>query len=192
MMLMAHVAREPVPTQLDKDRRLVLQRSPMFLAEMARLSSLPRPPSEYGWLTPALASIEYTQCIVQAVPPGVRKPLIQSTNACEWFSMYVVMHNDACMLHVDRTTGGGKSNADGLAALMQLPHMAPDVLKKLNRRKVKVLSDLTTLKPADRLVALTEAGLSRQQVDEVDLAMSAIPSLTVTSVALTVEGVEVR
>lgn len=78
MLLLAHVAREPIPPALDKDLRLVLQRSPMFLAEMARLSSLPRPPSEYGWLTPALASLEYTQCLVQAVPPGLRKPLIQS------------------------------------------------------------------------------------------------------------------
>ena len=75
---------------------------------------------------------------------------------------------------------------------MQLPHMTHDVIKKLNRRKVKVLGDLTALKPADRLVALTDAGLSRQQVDEVDLAMSAMPSLTVTSVSLTVDGVEVR
>ncbi len=78
LLLLAHVAREPIHPALDKDLKLILERSPMFLAEMARLSCIPRPPHDAGWLTPCLASIEYIQCLVQAVAPGVRKPLMQS------------------------------------------------------------------------------------------------------------------
>ncbi len=74
---------------------------------------------------------------------------------------------------------------------MQIPHITPDLLRKLSRKKVKVLSDLTTMKTSDRLVTLTDCGLTNQQVEDVEVALSAMPSVTVTSVAMMVEGLQV-
>lgn len=69
MLLLAHLERSPTPAALDKDRRFVLNRSAALLAEMANLAALPRPPAGYGWLAPAVGSIEFLQHLVQ-VPPA--------------------------------------------------------------------------------------------------------------------------
>lgn len=88
-------------------------------------------------------------------------------------------------------TDTGKGCVDGLAALTQIPHMSPDLLRKLSRKKVKVLSDLTSMKNVDRLVTLTECGLTNHEVDDVEVALSAMPSVSVTSVSMVVEGLQV-
>ena len=63
-----------------------------------------------GWLTPVLACVELTQCIVQAVPLSSKK---QQSLA---------------------------KSGESPAALLQLPHFGHEQLKKLTRKKVKALA----------------------------------------------------
>lgn len=63
----------------------------------------------YGWLTPVVGCIELMQCMVQAVPLAAKKTA-----------------------HVGRT-------AESQAALLQLPHVDGEVLRKLARKKIRSL-----------------------------------------------------
>lgn len=150
MLLLAHLERSPTPAALDKDRRFVLNRSAALLAEMANLAALPRPPAGYGWLAPAVGSIEFLQHLVQAVPLSAR-----------------------------RNAGSHKSTVEGAAPLLQLPHMDAEVARKLLRKRVRGLPELQALQPAERREILQWAGLSDDQVEEVETSLSLMPSVSV-------------
>lgn len=70
MLLLAHMERAEAPASLQKDCRFVLNRSAALLAEMVNLAALPRPPSGYGWLAPAVGSVEFLQHLIQVQLPS--------------------------------------------------------------------------------------------------------------------------
>ncbi|CAI5519859.1 unnamed protein product [Closterium sp. Naga37s-1] len=77
---------------------------PELLSGRALISLYPRPPVGYAWLRPAVGAIELSQSFYQAVPLSARK----------------------------QTDKGG--SAEGIAALLQLPHVDEGVVKKLTRK----------------------------------------------------------
>lgn len=163
MLLLAYLSRAPIPAVLDKDLKFVLKRSPSLVEEMIKIAQLPRPPVGYGWLTPALASIEFMQCLVQAVSLTSRKPIL---------------------------TSSGKQVSDSSAPLLQLPQFDSDVLRKISRKRIKGLGDLMELPAQERSALLGGCGLDAEAVEQVECAVSALPSLTISSVQFSVDGAE--
>ena len=56
MLLLAYLEREgaEVPAVLQTDLRFVLQKAPLLLEEMIKITIVPRPPIGYGWLVSIL------------------------------------------------------------------------------------------------------------------------------------------
>lgn len=102
----------------------------------------------YGWLAPAVGTVEMMQCVVQAVSIEEKK----------------------------KQTGPGKS-AEGVAALLQLPHFDAERVRKLQKRKIKSLPELQRLDKAERRVAMQSCGLAGTEVDDVEVALSAMPTI---------------
>ncbi|KDD73970.1 hypothetical protein H632_c1688p1, partial [Helicosporidium sp. ATCC 50920] len=73
LVILAHLSREPIPAPLRKDAAFILNKSVPMLREMAGIAAAPRVAPGWGWLTPALASLELLQCLVCALPVGLRK-----------------------------------------------------------------------------------------------------------------------
>ncbi|KAK9829144.1 hypothetical protein WJX72_004149 [[Myrmecia] bisecta] len=149
MLLLAHIAREPIPAILESDLKFVLKKSPVFLEEMLKLSGYPRPPHGYGWLAPLVGCVEMMQCLMQAVNISTRKtvPL--------------------------------KVGAENAVPLMQLPHFDQDLIKRLGRRRVRSFADLADLPLEERTRALAASGLSDSQIEDVNVSILATPSISV-------------
>lgn len=157
MLLLAYLEKEGdnIPANLQADLKFVLQKTPLLLEEMLKIALLPRAPYGYGWLTPAVATVEMMQCITQVVSISARKPQ-------------------------------GKSG-DNTAPLLQLPYFDDDVLKKLKRRKISSLRELTDMEESERTSVLESFGLTSDQVDEVTSFLSALPTVAMKS-SFEVEG----
>ena len=153
MLLLAHMARVTVDPVLKKDLLYVLEKTPRLIQEVFGVASMGRVKPGYGWLAPAVATVEAMQCLVQAVSVEEKK----------------------------KTLGNPGKSADGVAALYQMPHFDDDVLKKLAKKKIKTLAELQKLAKNDRREALQTAGLSVADVEEVETALSALPSLFITA-----------
>lgn len=151
LLLLAHVSRMEIPAPLAKDLSYLLLKAPGMLQEMFNISIYPRIPPRYGWLAPALACVEMSQCLVQAVPLWAKK-----------------------------TSPPGKSS-DGVGVLLQLPHFSADVLRKLARKKIKVLHDLLILSADDRREVLQSAGLQPCDVGDVETALRSMPAVHLTT-----------
>jgi translocation protein SEC63 len=157
MLLLAHMARIEVDQTLKKDLTYILEKAPRLLQEMFNVASMPRMPPNYGWLTPTQATVELMQCIIKAVPPEEKKKTSSAKGS---------------------SAGGG---GDGIAGVLQLPHVTDDVIRKLNKQKLKGLSDIQRLNKVDRRVALQTCGLSMAQADDVETALSAVPTAFVSA-----------
>jgi len=72
-------------------------------------------------------------------------------------------------------------SAESVAALFQLPHFDDDVIRKLHKRKVRTLPELIAVDRAERRTILQSSGLSAMEVEDVETALSAWPSLYVTA-----------
>lgn len=73
-------------------------------------------------------------------------------------------------------------SAESSAALLQLPHFDDDdVIRKLQKRKVRTLADLQAMERSERRVALQSCGLAGVEVDEVETALSALPCIYLTA-----------
>lgn len=158
MLLLAYMDRETVDVRLQKDLNFVLQKSPKLLQELFQIASFPqRIKPAYGWMTPAVACIEMMQCLVQAVPADEKKK-----------------------------HAFGKS-AESVTSLLQLPHFDAELVKKLARKKIKTLADLQALNLQGRRVALQSSGLTGSECEDVEVMLSALPTVWV-SAQLVVEG----
>ncbi|RMZ57290.1 hypothetical protein APUTEX25_004124 [Auxenochlorella protothecoides] len=73
LLVLAHLSREPIPAALTKDANFILQKCPALLKELVGIACVPRVQPGYGWLAPALGSVEMMQHLVQAVPIQARK-----------------------------------------------------------------------------------------------------------------------
>ncbi|GIL87084.1 hypothetical protein Vretimale_14247 [Volvox reticuliferus] len=154
MLLLAHLDREHdnIPPSLQADLRFVLTKSPLLLDEMIKIAIMPRPPAGYGWMTPAVAIVEMMQCVSQALSVSARKP-------------------------TGSVSAKAAANADGMAALMQLPHFNLDVLKKLKKRRVQTIKDLQDLPPTELGEALCSAGLGDAMAEEVATFLATLPAV---------------
>ncbi|KAK4489600.1 hypothetical protein RD792_005412 [Penstemon davidsonii] len=75
LLIQAHLTRETatITADLDRDCKRFLEFSPSLLEELMKMAIIPRSPSGHGWLRPAVGVVEFSQCIVQAVPLSARK-----------------------------------------------------------------------------------------------------------------------
>eukprot|EP00884_Botryococcus_braunii_P003385 jgi/Botrbrau1/13047/Bobra.0187s0009.1 len=160
MLLIAHLSREPIPSLLYPDLKFVLEKALPLLEEIVKIAALPRAPLGWGWLAPTLGAIEMMQCITQAVPMSLRK-----------------------------TIGQGTKGGEG-TPLQALPHVDADVVKRLGRKKVRSLLDLSIMPPPERKSCLVSCGLSEGHAEEVNLALLAIPNVTATNLKCEVDGEE--
>ncbi|KAG2451784.1 hypothetical protein HYH02_003562 [Chlamydomonas schloesseri] len=155
MLLLAHLDREHdnIPASLQADLRFVLTKTPLLLDEMMKIAVLPRPPAGYGWMTPALAIVEMMQCVSQALSISNRKPL---------------------------SGGAAKAGAaDGLAGLLQLPHIDGDAAKRLKKKRVSTLKELQDTAAAELPETLKAAGLDDAGVEEVTTFLKTLPTVHV-------------
>ncbi len=158
MLLLAHMARIDVDPTLKKDLTYILEKAPRLLQEMFNISSMPRIKPNYGWLTPTQGTVELMQCIIKAIPAEEKKKSSSSS--------------------AKNSSGGG---GESITALLQLPHVDDDVIRKLGKQKLKNLTEIQRLSKVDRRVALQTCGLSMSQAEDVETALSAIPSAFVTA-----------
>uniref|UniRef100_A0A061RGL9 Translocation protein SEC63 n=1 Tax=Tetraselmis sp. GSL018 TaxID=582737 RepID=A0A061RGL9_9CHLO len=146
-------AEDEIPEILKPDLKMILQRSPSLLAELMNVAVYPRKPYFlYAWMCPAVAVVEMMQCLTQAVPVRVRKPT---------------------------PTSSGKSDKTGEAAagIMQLPWMDAEIAKKLAKRKVKSLGELSAMPVDERGEALLASGYSKEHIEDVETFLSAMPTV---------------
>mmetsp|Transcript_12528 Transcript_12528/g.37597 ORF Transcript_12528/g.37597 Transcript_12528/m.37597 type:complete len:727 (-) Transcript_12528:1258-3438(-) len=150
MLLLAHLEREPIHPTLYKDWLYVTKVAAPLTKALVDLSNIPRPPDSCGWLSPAVASIEFLQHLIQAVPLAQR-----------------------------RNAGSYKSTVEGTAPLLQLPHLDGEVAKKLSRRKIRGLADIQGKDLQELREVLLEAGLEDQQAADVETSLSSMPTVRV-------------
>jgi len=155
MLLLAHMSRIDIDQTLKKDLTYILEKAPRLLQEMFSIASAPRIRPNYGWLTPAQGTVELMQCIVKAVPAEEKKK---------------------------KSNSSSKNNSgESTTALLQLPHVTDDVIKKLIKQKLKGLSELQRLNKVDRRVALQTCGLSVAEAEDIETGLSAIPTAFVSA-----------
>ncbi|GAX76583.1 hypothetical protein CEUSTIGMA_g4029.t1 [Chlamydomonas eustigma] len=152
LLLLAYLDREEnaIPSVLQPDLKFLLQKAPILLEEMLKIAAVvPRAPHGYGWLTPAIAVVEMMQCMSQALSISIRKP------------------------------ASAKPSELAAAAIMQLPHVDAEVVKKLKRRKVNTLKELSDLSLEERSEALLISGLTASQVEAACTLLEALPTIGV-------------
>ncbi|MBA0689940.1 hypothetical protein Goari_007641 [Gossypium aridum] len=83
----------------------------------------------------------------------------------------------AVPLSARKATGG---SSEGIASFLQLPHFSEAVVKKIARKKVRTFQDLRDMTMEDRAQLLTQAaGFSPAEVQDVEMVLEMMPSLTV-------------
>lgn len=80
---------------------------------------------------------------------------------------------------------------DSLAPLLQLPHMDVDTIKKLRRKKINNLKELSDLSEEARAAALSSVGLDATAVGEVNTFLCAMPSVYARAVLDLEKGEEI-
>ncbi|CAI7860166.1 unnamed protein product [Closterium sp. NIES-54] len=158
LLLLAQLTRQAdsVPKELQRDFNTILKLTPRLMEELIKISLYPRPPVGHAWLRPAVGAIELSQSFYQAVPLSARK----------------------------QTDKGG--SAEGIAALLQLPHVDEGVVKKLTRKKLKNLQELRELSEEARTDLLTTVGgLSPSEASDVDATLSTMPEMLVDAACIT-------
>lgn len=151
LLVLAHCSRLEIQAPLQKDLMFVLEKSPLMLQEMFKISVMQRYRPAYGWLTPGIACVEMMQCLFRAVPVAARKATLQSRSG------------------------------EGEAWLLQLPGFTKDTIRSLIRQKVKSLAELQAMEPVDRKSILALSELRPSLVDQVQTTLSAMPTLWVTA-----------
>ncbi|KAA6421625.1 MAG: translocation SEC63 protein [Trebouxia sp. A1-2] len=151
MLLLAYLGRREVPEALENDLKFVLKKFPIFLEEIVKIAQIPHhAQQQFGWYEPTKAAIQMCQCIVQAVPTDIRKGMGMKSS---------------------------KGPSDNTVPLLQLPHFDQDLLKRLNRKRVKALQDLFCMPAQERREVYGFGGLTKAQADEVENSLMAIPSV---------------
>ncbi|XVE64292.1 hypothetical protein DITRI_Ditri07aG0089200 [Diplodiscus trichospermus] len=93
----------------------------------------------------------------------------------------------AVPLSARKSTGG---SAEGVASFLQLPHFSESVIKKVARKKVRTFQELRDTNVEDRAELLAQAaGFSPDKVQDVEMVLEMMPSLTV-EVTCETEGEE--
>lgn len=93
----------------------------------------------------------------------------------------------AVPLSARKTTGG---SPEGIAPFLQLPHISESVVKKVARKKVRTFQELYEMDSQERAELLTQtAGLSSEEVQDVEIVLDMMPSLTL-DVTCETEGEE--
>ena len=159
-IFIAHTHRHPLPAELADDTAFHLAKAPVLLTKIVEIARIPR---VYGW------------------PYGWLAPTL---GAIEYAQCLAAAIPPA----VRRPPPGTKGSPD--AALAALPHLDADGLKRLARRKLRTVADVSALSPSDRAAALADAGLDASQAADVDAALAALPRLTVVGASAAVDGAE--
>ncbi|KAI4344663.1 hypothetical protein L6164_011862 [Bauhinia variegata] len=93
----------------------------------------------------------------------------------------------AVPLSARKATGGFP---EGIAPFLQLPHITETVIKKVARKKVRTFQDLCDMDSQERADLLIQsAGLSSVEVQDIEVVLDMMPSLTV-DVTCETEGEE--
>ncbi|CAI5992862.1 unnamed protein product [Closterium sp. NIES-64] len=126
LLLLAQLTRQAdlVPPELRKDFNTILKLTPRLMEELIKISLYPRPPVGYAWLRPAVGAIELSQSFYQAVPLSARKQTDKGGSA-EGIAALLQLP------HVDEGVVKKLTRKEGIAALLQLPHVDEEVVKKL-------------------------------------------------------------
>ncbi|CAN4087668.1 unnamed protein product [Withania somnifera] len=75
LLIQAHLLRkaDTFSSNLQQDNKHVLQLTPRLLEGLIKMATVPRTAKGHGWLRPAIGIVEFSQCIIQAVPLSARK-----------------------------------------------------------------------------------------------------------------------
>ena len=76
-----------------------------------------------------------------------------------------------------KTASGGTRKTESQTALLQLPHVTPEVIRKLGRKKVKQLKDLQELPREQQSEVLQEGGLTAEECQEAMKFLEILPSV---------------
>ncbi|KAF3432924.1 hypothetical protein FNV43_RR24026 [Rhamnella rubrinervis] len=83
----------------------------------------------------------------------------------------------AVPLSTRKATGG---SSEGIAPFLQLPHFSEAVVKKIARKKVRTFQELQDMTLPDRAELLAQtAGFSSAEVQDVEVVLEMMPSITV-------------
>jgi preprotein translocase subunit Sec63 len=77
-----------------------------------------------------------------------------------------ILQKQAVPLSARKNNGQLKGVVDGLAPLLQLPHMDFELSKKLARKRVRSLQELASLSAEERQTVLGSCGLDLEQVQQ--------------------------
>lgn len=155
LLLYGHLCRQPIPHILKPDFEYVMRKTPRLIQELFMLSAaVPRIKPNYGWLQPAISSVELMQCMVRAVPIEAKK------------------HFPSPM-----------KSREGPGTLVQLPHLTHKmVLESMAKeKKVTSLMDLLKMEDTKVLALLEEVGLSKQQAMDVLKVVYRFPALSMAA-----------
>ncbi|XP_030527870.1 dnaJ protein ERDJ2A-like [Rhodamnia argentea] len=92
----------------------------------------------------------------------------------------------AVSISAKKTTGG---SSEGIAPLLQLPHISESVIKRIARKKVRTFQELRDMSLEDRAELLQAAGLSSTEVQDIERVLEMMPSLSI-DVTCETEGEE--
>ncbi|XP_076938629.1 dnaJ protein ERDJ2A-like [Bidens hawaiensis] len=75
LLVQAHLTRqtEALSPRLQKDYKRIMEPAPRLLNELMKIAVIIRPELEHGWLRSAISVMEFSQCIIQAVPFSAKK-----------------------------------------------------------------------------------------------------------------------
>ncbi|CAI5955783.1 unnamed protein product [Closterium sp. NIES-65] len=128
-----------------------------------QISLYPRPPVGYAWLRPAVGAIELSQSFYQAVPLSARKQTDKGGSA-EGIAALLQLP------HVDEGVVKKLTRKEGIAALLQLPHVDEEVVKKPMSKKLKNFQELREMTEEARTELLTTVGgLSTSEASDVEV-----------------------
>ncbi|EEF49040.1 dnaJ protein ERDJ2A [Ricinus communis] len=82
----------------------------------------------------------------------------------------------AVPLSARKSTGG---SPEGIAPFLQLPHFSESVIKKIARKKVRTFQDFCDMTREERHELLEPAGFSSSEIEDVEMVLEMMPSVTV-------------
>ena len=165
MLILAQACRKTreVDPALQPDLKPVLSLVPRLFELALKVSLTPANQLGYTYMRPTLSLLEFSQCFTQAVAPSVRKPATTSEKAV--------------------------ALGEGIASLLQLPHVDERVATNLLRKKCGSVGDLmATCGGSARVEALKAAGLSDGAAADVEAHLRFVPRAEVFTASVETEG----
>jgi preprotein translocase subunit Sec63 len=167
--LLAWLHRMPIAPEFEFNK--ILKVLPKLMSELIKVASMPRVQRlHYGWYSPAEATVETLQCLVQAVPTDMKKP---------------------------RGSNASMAKGKGMASLYQLPHMDLEMIRSMakgageSKARASSTDELLKLSEAERkdllksVIGKDEGGKKLLNMTKM---LEALPQLEVDEVTVEVQG----